>query len=251
MGSTIQSNSETPLKKTALITGASRGIGRAIAVALAKEGYDLFLLCRKNMDTLTQMAKELQMQYAVQVTCFQGDAGDAKFVRACFEHISDLTVLINNAGISHVGLLQDMTDEEWDTLLQTNLSSMFYCCRCAIPLMLKQHSGHIINISSVWGSQGASMEVAYSASKGGVNAFTRALAKELAPSGLQVNAIAPGFIDTEMNAHLSPEELASLFEEIPAGRAGQPKEVAQLVLQLLASPTYLTGQIITLDGGWT
>ena len=150
-----------------------------------------------------------------------------------------------------MGLLTDMTPEEWDEIIGTNLSSMFYTCKNAIPLFLQQGLGRIINISSVWGRVGASTEVAYSASKGGVNAFTKALAKELAPSAIAVNAIAPGVIDTEMNrAHLSDEDLAALASEIPADRLGSAGEVARLALQLASSPLYMTGQIITIDGGW-
>lgn len=135
--------------------------------------------------------------------------------------------------------------------MSVNLDSLFYTCKMAIPAMLRQKKGRIINISSVWGNMGASMEVAYSASKGGVNSFTRALARELAPSNIQVNAIACGIIDTQMNEQLSVEELQSLIEEIPAGRLGRPEEVAKLALLLSRAPEYLTGQIITLDGGWT
>ena len=152
--------------------------------------------------------------------------------------------------MAHFGLLSDMTSHEWHRVLAVNLDSCFYTCRAAIPLMLRRHRGRIINISSVWGTQGASMEVAYSASKGGMNAFTKALAKELAPSNIQVNAIACGIIDTAMNGTLSPEDLAALKEEIPADRLGRPEEVAQLALYLATAPAYLTGQIITMDGGW-
>ena len=172
-------------------------------------------------------------------------------VRELFEGISDLDVLVNNAGISHIGLLQDMTDDEWDEVIGTNLSSAFYTCRCAIPLMLRKHTGRILNISSVWGNVGASLETAYSASKGGLNAFTRALSKELAPSGICVNAIACGVIDTDMNACFSEEDMDALKKEIPADRIGSPEEVAALAVQLLRTPSYMTGQIITLDGGWT
>ena len=143
-----------------------------------------------------------------------------------------------------------MTWEDWQNVINTNLNSCFLTCRAAIPLMLQDHAGRIINISSVWGKVGASMETAYSASKGGMNALTKALAKELAPSGIQVNAIACGVIDTTMNACFTEEERAALQEEIPADRFGKPEEVAQLALHLAQAPDYLTGQIITLDGGW-
>ncbi|MDE7428513.1 MAG: SDR family oxidoreductase, partial [Lachnospiraceae bacterium] len=178
------------------------------------------------------------------------DMGDIEAVNHVFSQIDDLTLLVNNAGISHIGLLHEMSPEEWQTVMNTNLNALFYTCRLAVPLMLKRHAGRIINISSVWGNVGASMEVAYSASKGGVNAFTKALAKELAPSGIQVNAIACGVIDTDMNRGFSKEELEDLRAEIPADRIGQPSEVAKLLLSLAEAPDYLTGQIITLDGGW-
>ena len=143
-----------------------------------------------------------------------------------------------------------MPDEEWNRLLQTNLSSVFYCCRSAVPKMVSKKSGKIINISSMWGTVGASCEAAYSATKSGVHGLTRALAKELAPSNVQVNAIACGCIDTSMNSQLSAEEKSSLEEEIPAVRFGSPQEVADFVMQLVNSPSYLTGQIIGLDGGY-
>lgn len=161
-----------------------------------------------------------------------------------------IDILINNAGISHIGLLQDMSIEEWNQVLNTNLTSAFSCSKYAIPDMITRKQGKIINISSVWGCSGASCEVAYSASKGGLNLFTQALAKELAPSNIQVNAIACGCIDTQMNACFSEEERATLTDEIPAGRFGMPEEVASLVLTLAEGNEYLTGQIITLDGGW-
>ncbi|MBO5524526.1 MAG: SDR family oxidoreductase, partial [Roseburia sp.] len=166
------------------------------------------------------------------------------------ERFGGIDVLINNAGISHIGLLSDMTIEEWNRIVNTNLTSVFSSCKLAIPYMVHQKAGKIINISSVWGIAGASCEVAYSACKGGVNAFTKALAKELAPSNIQVNAIACGVIDTQMNACFSEEEREALAEEIPAGRFGLPEEVAALALQLATGNDYLTGQIITLDGGW-
>ena len=149
-----------------------------------------------------------------------------------------------------MGLLQDMTPQQWHRIIATHLDGCFYTCRNAIPLMLAQSSGHILNISSIWGNVGASMEVAYSAAKGGVNSFTRALAKELAPSHIQVNAIACGVIDTDMNRCLSEEELEILRQEIPADRLGTPQEVAALALGLVQAPGYLTGQVITLDGGF-
>ncbi len=236
--------------KTALITGASRGIGRATAEAFAAAGYHLILTCSHSLPDLEILAEQLRTQYGLSCRAFQADAGDPSDMARLFETIDDLDVLVNNAGISHIGLLADMTVKQWRRVLAVNLDSCFYTCRAAVPLMLKKHSGRIINVSSAWGARGASMEVAYSASKGGVNAFTRALAKELAPSNIQVNAVACGAIDTDMNSSLSAEDLDALKAEIPADRLGSPREAAQLILQVAQAPGYLTGQIITLDGGW-
>lgn len=239
-----------PLSRSALVTGASRGIGRAIAQALAEEGYRLYLTCRHSEKELTGLSHHLSETCHIACTPIVADMGDMQAVNDVFQQIDDLTLLVNNAGISHIGLLHEMTAEEWQSLMNVNLNALFYTCRLAIPMMLKHHAGQIVNISSVWGNVGASMEVAYSASKGGVNAFTKALAKELAPSGIQVNAIACGVIDTDMNRCLTQEELEALRREIPADRLGTPGEVAALALQLTQSPGYLTGQIITLDGGF-
>ncbi|MCR5739713.1 MAG: SDR family NAD(P)-dependent oxidoreductase [Lachnospiraceae bacterium] len=241
-------DSERP---NALITGASRGIGRAIAEALAADGYDLILTCRNSIGELESYASSLEEKYGISVCAERVDMSSPSDVRELFEGITDLDVLVNNAGISYIGLLQDMTDEEWNDVIGTNLSSAFYTCRQAIPLMLKKHSGRILNISSVWGNVGASLETAYSASKGGMNAFTRALSKELAPSSIAVNAIACGVIDTDMNSAFSQEDMEALRKEIPADRIGKPEEVAGLASLLLKAPLYMTGQVITLDGGWT
>lgn len=238
------------MRKTALITGASRGIGRACAVAFANAGYDLHLNCIHSAESLTALAGELEASYHISCRTHIGDIGDFAFAEKMFARISHLDVLINNAGISHIGLLQDMTPEEWGRVMSTNLTSSFYTCKCAIPIMLAQGHGRILNVSSIWGNAGGSTEVAYSAAKGGLNAFTKALAKELAPSNIQVNAAAFGVIDTDMNSCFSPEEKKALQEEIPAGRMGTPEEAAALLLQLAQSPDYLTGQIITMDGGF-
>lgn len=238
------------MNKTALITGASRGIGKAIAKEFAIQGYDLYLTCISSIELLKEYARELEQTHGIHCLAIQADMGHYEDVSGVFEKIPTLDVLVNNAGISFVGLLSDMTPEEWHKVMHTNLDACFYTSKLAIPLMLQNHSGRIINISSVWGNVGASMEVAYSASKGGVNTFTKALAKELAPSNIQVNAIACGCIDTQMNACFSQEEQDALVEEIPAGRFGTPEEVAAFVLDLAEKHSYLTGQIITLDGGW-
>ncbi len=236
-------------QKHALVTGASRGIGKAIAKELAKNQYNLTLICKNSKKLLFEFQQYLEKEYSITCKVMIGDIGDFSFVTEVFAEMETLDVLINNAGISYIGLLQDMSVEEWNHVMNTNLNSIFYTSKSAIPIMLRQKSGKIINISSIWGNSGASMEVAYSASKGAVNSFTKALAKELAPSNIQVNAIACGIIDTDMNKCFSDEERQNMIDEIPCDRFGQPEEVGLLVSQLVSSPSYLTGQIITLDGG--
>ncbi|MCQ2494590.1 MAG: 3-oxoacyl-ACP reductase FabG [Lachnospiraceae bacterium] len=242
------------MNRTALVTGASRGIGKAIAERLAKEGYNLALTCSKDADNLNKLAKCLEDEYNIKCIAFVVDGGDCEQVERLFENEffkeNGIDLLVNNAGISYVGLLHEMTPEEWHRVISVNLDSVFYTCRKAIPYMLSRHAGRIVNISSVWGNVGASMEVAYSTTKGGINTFTKALAKELAPSGIAVNAIACGLIDTSMNACFSEEDLAAVVEEIPADRIGKPEEVADMVLRIAEAPDYLTGQIVTIDGGW-
>lgn len=240
-------------KRVVLVTGASRGIGKAIAVKFAKKGYHVIINCAHREQKLMQAKREIE---SYQTTCiaFLGDVGEMGVCEKLFEQIrkqyGTLDVLVNNAGISYMGLLQDMNSADWDRLIRTNLTSVFNCCKLAIPLMLEAGQGKIINISSVWGQTGASCEVAYSSTKGGINAFTKALAKELAPSNIQVNAVACGAIDTEMNCWMEEDELIRLVEEIPAGRLGRAEEVADFVYHLGYKGTYLTGQVIGLDGGW-
>lgn len=240
-------------QKTVLITGASRGIGKACALRFASAGYFVFLNCKNSVSELNILKEEL-IQNGCSCEAVPGDAGDSADVARIFQTIQDmrggLDVLVNNAGISHIGLLMDMTDADWDRILQSNLSSAFYCSRAAIPYMISKKQGKIINISSMWGRVGASCEAAYSATKAGLNGLTMALAKELAPSNIQVNAIACGVIDTVMNVEFSEEERLALMDEVPAGRFGEPEEVADLVYNLAENHPYLTGQIIGLDGGY-
>lgn len=240
-------------RKTVLVTGASRGIGKAVAVKFAKKGYNVAINCIHSEERLLQTKKELE-SYQISCLAQMGDMGDIEQCKELFTQIrrqfGSLDVLVNNAGISYIGLLQDMSSEAWDRLLRTNLTSVFNCCKLAIPMMLEKKQGKIVNISSVWGVCGASCEAAYSATKGGINALTKALAKELAPSNIQVNAVACGAIDTEMNQFLEEDELIALIDEIPAGRLGKAEEVADLVYHLGYKNSYLTGQIIGLDGGW-
>jgi 3-oxoacyl-[acyl-carrier protein] reductase len=235
----------------ALVTGASRGIGAAIAEALAEQGYDLIITCDGSMPDLMALGMRLENKYKILCRAVRCDVSSWEEAQTLFEEIGRLDVLVNNAGISHVGLLSDMSPEDWARIIGVNLTGPYYMSKLAIPLMLQNHRGRILNISSVWGNVGASMEVAYSASKGGLNGFTRALAKELAPSGIAVNAVACGVIDTRMNQCFTKEEMDDLKEEIPADRIGTPEEVAALAVKILESPEYMTGQIITIDGGWT
>ena len=240
-------------EKVMLVTGASRGIGKAIAVKFAKKGYNVVINCAHRELELMQAKKEIE-SYQVCCTAYLGDMGDFDRCREMFgiikKQYGTLDVLVNNAGIDYIGLLQEMDSADWERILHTNLTSVFNCCKLSIPLMLAAGHGKIINISSVWGNVGASCEVAYSASKGGVNAFTRALAKELAPSNIQVNAVACGAIDTEMNRWMEEDELIRLVDEIPAGRLGQAEEIADFVYHLGCKGSYLTGQVIGIDGGW-
>lgn len=239
--------------KTVLITGSSRGIGKAIAIKFAKKNFNVVINCVKNEESLMAVKKEIE-EYNVSCLAYVGDIGIFDNAAELFSQIKKnfggIDVLVNNAGISYIGLFQDMPPEAWNKMVSTNLNSVYNCCHLAIPAMIQQKQGKIINISSVWGITGASCEVAYSATKGAVNALTKALAKELAPSGIQVNAIACGAIDTEMNFFLNDDELIDLVNGIPTGRLGQAEEVADLVYNLATKHSYLTGQAIVFDGGW-
>ena len=240
-------------RKTVLVTGSSRGIGKAIAHKFGKKNYNVVINCVNSKEMLMTTKKEIE-GYGVPCLAYVGDIGIYENAKEMFSIIKkefgSLDVLVNNAGISYIGLLTDMSPNDWDRIVTTNLTSVFNCCNLAIPDMVKKQSGKIVNISSVWGDCGASCEVAYSATKGGINSFTKALAKELAPSNIQVNAVACGAIDTEMNSFLTDEELIELTNDIPAGRLGQAEEVAEFVYQICKNNTYLTGQVIKLDGGW-
>lgn len=240
-------------KKYALVTGASRGIGTGIAESLAKDGYGLCLICRNNEDQLNAFAGHLHKTYGVEVMTLRGNVGNEFFVQEVRKNVEEvfgsLDVLVNNAGIWRGGLLTDMTLSTWNELIETNLTGTFLITRAFVPMMVSKKSGQIINISSVWGIKGASCEAAYSATKGGVNAFTTALAKELGPSGIRVNAIAPGVIDTDMNAGYSEEEMDKIIEDIPLGAMGNPEDIGKALMGIINTP-YITGQIITVDGGY-
>lgn len=238
--------------KVVIITGASRGIGRAVAYAMAKA--DTYIaICGRNQESLQLVSHELNKDGCV-CHAFVGDVSDYDFVSSMISTVlteaGHIDYLINNAAISEVGLFTDTTPAQWKQLMDTNVSSIYNTCHCVVPSMVSNKAGRILNISSVWGLVGASCEVAYSASKGAVNSFTKALAKELAPSNIAVNAIAFGCIDTEMNAHLSEEDRASLEEEIPYGKMATPEEAATFVCNILSMPSYFTGEVVKFDGGW-
>ncbi len=241
--------------KSAVITGASRGVGKAIAEALAEDGWRLLLNCRSRFDLLDANCAALSEK--TECRAVHGEIDSA--VLGSFLGIdlnsgrsvgTDEILLVNNGGISRFNLLQDVSDAEFGELLDSNLGSMFRLSRAMIPYLLKAGQGRIWNISSVWGVTGASMESIYSLTKGGVNALTKALAKELAPNHIPVNALALGCVDTDMNGWMSSEDRAAVEEEIPYGRMATAEEAAEMLRLLIKSPAYLTGQIIQFDGGW-
>lgn len=241
-------------KKNVFISGSSRGIGKAIALYFAKQHYHVFINCKTSISELDDVASEISKIPGGSCTKLIGDISDPAVAKQLFSKVyalcNHLDVLINNAGISYTGLLTDMSNDEWQQMLNTNLNSLFYCTREVLPDMVSKKQGKVINISSIWGLSGASCEVAYSTAKSGIHGFTKSLAKELAPSNVQVNAIACGVIDTSMNHHLSEDEANELAADIPLGRFGTPLEVASLAWNLANESPYLTGQVIALDGGY-
>lgn len=239
--------------KVAIVTGGSRGIGKGIAIELAKAGASVVINYKSNDEAADETLKEIREigGYALKI---KGDVSDYKFsnemIKTTLEKLGKIDILINNAGISNVGLFMDANPREWDNILNVNLKGTINCSHSVVKEMIKRKSGNIINISSMWGNVGASCEVIYSASKGAINSFTKALAKELAPSNIRVNAIAPGVIDTEMNDFLSLEERKSLASEIPMMKFGEVSDVGMLVTFLASeSSKYITGQVISIDGG--
>ena len=240
--------------KVVLITGSAKGIGKAIAKELAKNGYDIVINYLHSKQEALSLQKELIASCGVDVLAIQADVSSVEQVDAMVSEIEEkmggVDVLVNNAAIDLSNLFHLKTSEEFQQTMNVNVVGAFNCAKRVSHHMMEREYGRIINISSVWGNVGASCEVAYSACKGGINSLTRALGKELAPSNIQVNAIACGVIDTDMNRCFSEEERSALIEEIPAGRMGSPEEVASLAYSLATASSYLNGQILTLDGGW-
>lgn len=241
-------------KPIALITGASGGIGGAIAKELAANGYGVALQYYKNGAACEKVCQEIIAQggEALSVSCDIRSVSQVEEMFAAVEiQWGNVSVLINNAGISRQQLFTDMTEDQWQEIWQTNVSGAIWCSKRALPNMIHEKRGKIVNISSIWGMVGASCEVAYSATKGALISFTKALAKEVGPSGITVNCVAPGVIDTPMNKHLSVEDMAALAEETPLGVIGKPCDAASLV-GYLVSPQgdFITGQVISPNGGF-
>ena len=235
------------MMKNVLVTGASGGIGQAIAAAFAQQGYGVAMQYHSQREQAEGLAGKIGAK------AFRADVSQERDVEALFcaaeEAFGTIHVLVNNAGVSWRGLLTHMPLAEWEHVFAVNTRGVFLCCRRALPSMIRRKEGAIINISSMWGRQGASCEAAYSASKAAVIGLTQALAQEEGPSGIRVNCIAPGVIDTPMNSSLSPADLAALAGDTPLQRAGTPQEVAQAALFLAESP-FITGQTLGVDGGF-
>lgn len=235
--------------KTALVTGASRGIGEAIACAFSANGYNVVINYNKSEEKAEKLSKKLKCPIFKADVSVPEEA--KKLVDFTIEKFNGIDVLVNNAGIAlKQKVLQDVTEEEFDSLVAVNLKSVFNCSKAIIPHMVEKKRGNIINISSMWGIVGGSCEVVYSMTKAGIIGFTKSLANELAPSFIRVNCVAPGFIDTDMNAHLSKSDIENFIEGVPLARVGKPEDIANAVLFLASEKaSYMTGQIINVNGG--
>lgn len=238
--------------KTVIVTGGSKGIGAAIVEGLAKENYNVILNYNNSEKAAKQIKNKLKEQ-GINIEIFKADVSKRDEVRQlvdfAIKKYSNIDVLINNAGIDQIKLFMDTTDKDWNNIIQTNLTSVFYCSQEALKNMIHNKKGCIINISSIWGITGASCEVAYSVSKAGIDGMTKALAKEMGPSNIRINSIAPGIVDTDMNKTIDKKELNKIKEEIPLGRISKPEEIINSVKWLIEDE-YVTGQIISVNGGW-
>lgn len=242
------------MKKVALITGSSRGIGRAEAIKLARDGYAVCVNCVEREDKAQELVDMLRSN-GCETMWYKADVSDAaavkQMVAAIEEKLGAVTLLVNNAGIAKQCLFQDMTEDYWRHIFDVNLNGAFNTIQAVLPHMLHEHSGCIINTSSIWGQHGASCEVAYSATKHAIIGLTRSLAQELAPTNIRVNCVAPGVIDTDMVQVLGTETLAALAEDTPVGRLGRPEDIAAVVSFLASdAASFITGQVITSDGGF-
>lgn len=242
------------MRKVAVITGGSRGIGRACVQAFARAGYSTVLLCRRATDAAEQLTQELRGE-GFDCAWYQCDVADREQVEQTFTAIQKLyhrvDVLVNNAGVALIRLFTDTDEAAWEQVFEVNVKGTYRCTQAVLPGMIDRQSGAIINISSMWGEVGASCEVAYSASKAAVIGMTKALAKELGPSGIRVNCVSPGVIDTDMNAELDEETRQALAEETPLERLGTPENVANTVLFLAGEgAAFITGQVLGVSGGY-
>ena len=240
------------MEKVAIVTGASRGIGREIAKSLAKHNIKVIANYNNSEEKANELKKELEAEGII-IDIVKADVSKREeiknLVQYALENYGKIDILINNAGISEYKLFTDETDEDWNRVINTNLYSAFATSQEVIPNMIKNKNGCIINISSVWGMVGASMEVLYSVSKAGIDGLTKSLAKELGPSNIRVNAIAPGIVDTDMCKNFTKEELKSITEEIPLERIGKVEDISKCINWLI-NDNYTTGQIISINGGW-
>lgn len=237
------------MAKVVLVTGGSRGIGAAVCRKFAAEGYTVAINYEKSEEKAKALADEIGGR------AFRADVSDYAEVSKMFSEIEaqlgGVNVLVNNAAVSVVGLFQDMTDGEWERLFGVNVKGVFNCAKRAVGNMLGEQAGSIVNLSSMWGVTGGSCEAHYSAAKAAVIGYTKALAKELGPSGIRVNCVAPGTVATEMNAHLSKEDLDALAEETPLGRIGTPEEIAEAVFFLASEKaSFITGEVLNINGGF-
>lgn len=240
------------MDKVVVVTGGSKGIGAEIVKTLANEGYKIVLNYNKSEESAKKIQEEL-LNKGIKIEIFKADVSkreeSKKLIKFTIEKFNTIDILINNAGIAQEKIFTNITEEDWNYILQNNLNSAFYCTQEAVTEMIHNKKGCIINVSSIWGITGASCEVAYSTTKAAINGFTKALAKELGPSNIRVNAIAPGIIDTQMNNNLTTEELENIKNEIPLEKIGKPKDIAKCVKWLIEDE-YTTGQIISINGGW-
>ena len=240
------------MNKVIIVTGASKGIGKEISKELAKKGNTIIANYNKSEKEIKELQQELEKQN-IKIDIYKADGSKreevANLVKYTIQKYGKIDVLINNAGISQIKEFTQITDEDWNNMINTNLNSVFYMSQEACHNMIHNKKGCIINISSIWGITGASCEVHYSVSKAGVDALTKALAKELGPSNIRVNSIAPGIINTEMNAHLSEEEKQNIEEEIPLEKIGKAIDIERCV-EWLIKDEYTTGQVISINGGW-
>lgn len=238
--------------KTIIVTGGSKGIGAGIVKLLAKENYQVVLNYYQSQERAKEIQRELKEE-GLEIEIFKADISKReevkKLIKFTLGKFNTIDVLINNAGISQIKLFTDITDEDWNTIIQTNLTSVFYCSQETLPTMIHNKNGCIINISSIWGITGGACEVAYSVTKAGIDGMTKALAKELGPSNIRVNSIAPGIIDTDMNKEYTESEKEEIKKEIPLQKIGRPIDIAKCVKWLIEDE-YTTGQIISTNGGW-